>query len=92
MKRKVLHDVQISEIRIANPRIRSKVRFQAIVNSIEAVGLKKPITVSRRQLDHDGTQYDLVCGQGRIEAFLILGQTTIPATVIEVARELGDAA
>ncbi len=87
MKRKVLQDVQISEIRIVNPRTRSKVRFQAIVNSIEAVGLKKPVTVSKRPLDEDGTQYDLVCGQGRIEAFLALGQTTIPATVIEASRE-----
>lgn len=87
MKRKVLQDVQISEIRIVNPRTRSKMRFQGIVNSIESVGLKKPITVSRRQHEEDGTQYDLVCGQGRIEAFLALGQTTIPATVIEASRE-----
>ena len=87
MKRKVLQDVQIYRIRVVNPRTRSKVRFQALVNSIDAVGLKKPITVSKRQLDEDGTQYDLVCGQGRIEAFLALGQTTIPATVIEAPRE-----
>ena len=57
MKRKVLQDVQIYRIRVVNPRTRSKVRFQALVNSIDAVGLKKPITVSKRQLDEDGTQY-----------------------------------
>lgn len=87
MKRKALQDVQISEIRIVNPRTRSKVRFLGIVNSIEAVGLKKPVTVSKRHLSEDGTQYDLVTGQGRIEAFLALGQTTIPAAVIEASRE-----
>jgi ParB family chromosome partitioning protein len=35
----------------------------------------------------DGTRYDLVCGQGRVEAFLVLGQTAIPALIIEATRE-----
>jgi ParB family transcriptional regulator, chromosome partitioning protein len=52
--------------------------------SIEAVGLKKPITVSRRQLpDGAGNLFDLVCGQGRLEAMRELGQLTIPAIIIE---------
>jgi len=87
LKRKELCDVPISEIRIVNPRTRSKVRFQTIVSSIESVGLKKPITLTKRAVAEDGTQYDLVCGQGRIEAFLALGQVTIPANVIEASRE-----
>lgn len=87
MKRKALLDVPIAEIRIVNPRTRTRLRFQAIVNSIESVGLKKPITVTKRAVAEDGTQYDLVCGQGRIEAFLALGQVTIPANVIEASRE-----
>jgi ParB family chromosome partitioning protein len=87
MKRKALYDIPISEIRIVNPRTGSKLRFQMIVSSIEAVGLKKPITVTKRPLADDGTQYDLVCGQGRIEAFLALQQVTIPANVVDVSRE-----
>ncbi len=87
MKRKALHDVPISQIRIVNPRTRSKVRFQAIVNSIDSVGLKKPITLTKRPMAEDGTQYDLVCGQGRLEALLALGQLSIPAAVIEASRE-----
>jgi ParB family transcriptional regulator, chromosome partitioning protein len=87
LKRKELINVPIGEIRIVNPRTRSKKRFKEIVASIQAVGLKKPITLTKRQHAEDGTQYDLVCGQGRIEAFLILGQVTIPATVIEATRE-----
>ena len=35
----------------------------------------------------DGKAYDLVCGQGRLEAFVALGQTEIPAIVIDAARE-----
>lgn len=87
MKRKALLDVPIAEIRIVNPRTRSKVRFQALVNSIESVGLKKPITLRKRTLAEDGTQYDLVCGQGRIEAMLALGQVVIPSNVIEASSE-----
>jgi ribose transport system ATP-binding protein len=43
--------------------------------------------VSRRERDVDGTRYDLVCGQGRIEAYLALGGSTIPAVVIDACRE-----
>lgn len=87
MNRKVLTEIPISEIRIVNPRTRSKIRFKAIVSSIETVGLKKPITVTKRAPSEDGTQYDLVCGQGRIEAFRLLGQSTIPASVIDASKE-----
>lgn len=87
MKAKDMVKVPIAEIRIVNPRTRSKRRFHSIVNSIELVGLKRPITVAKRPLAADGTQYNLVCGQGRIEALLSLGQVTIPANVIEASEE-----
>ena len=48
------------------------------------MGLKKPITVSARP---DQSGYDLVCGQGRLEAFVALGQTDIPAVVLEASEE-----
>jgi len=79
--------IPIAEIRVVNPRSRNKIKFQLIVSSIEAVGLKKPITVSRRALEPDGTRYDLVCGQGRMEAMTALGQSTIPALVTDASRE-----
>ena len=71
--------IPISEIRVVNPRTRNKTKFQEIVASIATVGLKKPITVSRRELESDGTRYDLVCGQGRMEACRALGEARIPA-------------
>ena len=82
-----LDTIAISEITIANPRPRSKYIFDQIVTSISTVGLKTPITVSKREMHPDGTQYDLVCGQGRLEAFLALGQTNIPAIIINASRE-----
>ena len=87
MTEKEIERIPIGEIRVANPRSRNKLKFQFVVASIRAVGLKKPITVSRRDLDGDGTRYDLVCGQGRLEACLALGETTIPAVVVDATRE-----
>lgn len=88
MKEQFIERIAIALIRIANPRRRSRGRWQMIVANIREVGLKKPITVVRRpEPDEDGKLFDLVCGQGRIEAFLALGETTIPAAVTEVPRE-----
>ena len=87
MNQKAIENIPIGEIRVANPRSRNKIKFQLIVSSIQAVGLKKPITVSRRERAADGTHYDLVCGQGRMEAYLALGESTIPAVVIDASRE-----
>ena len=87
MNEKAIEWIPIAEIRVVNPRSRNKIKFQLIVASIETVGLKKPITVSRRALEPDGTRYDLVCGQGRLEAMTALGQSTIPALVTEASRE-----
>lgn len=88
MKEQLIERIPIGEINIANPRPRSQGRWQMIVANIREVGLKKPITVVRRlEPDSDGKRYDLVCGQGRLEAFLALGETTIPAIVTEASRE-----
>jgi ParB family transcriptional regulator, chromosome partitioning protein len=79
--------IPIAEIRVVNPRSRSKKRFQDIVANIAAIGLKRPITVARRELEPDGTRYDLTCGQGRMESCRLLGETTIPAVVTDASRE-----
>ena len=87
MNKSEIEHIPIAEIRVVNPRTRNKTKFQEIVASIAEVGLKKPITVSRRELDSDGTRYDLVCGQGRMEACRALGETTIPAVLSDASRE-----
>ncbi|MCS3687493.1 ParB family chromosome partitioning protein [Bradyrhizobium elkanii] len=76
-------NVPISDIRVINPRSRNKRVFGELVSSIAHLGLKKPITVSRR----NGNGFDLVCGQGRLEAFVALGQNAIPAIIIEASEE-----
>jgi ParB family chromosome partitioning protein len=80
--------VPIDRIRILNPRYRDRKKFQAIVLSIQNLGLKKPIQVSvRSSQETEGPGYDLVCGQGRIEAFIALGFKEIPALVVEITKE-----
>jgi ParB family transcriptional regulator, chromosome partitioning protein len=76
--------IPLSQIRLLNPRARSKGKFSEIVANIATVGLKKPITVAPRE-EEPGT-YDLVCGQGRLEAYQSLGQTEVPAIVREVPK------
>ncbi len=77
--------IPIDKIHILNPRARGKAKFKEILANISKDGLRKPITVSVRGRDEDS--YDLVCGQGRLEAYQALGQTEVPALVIDVPRE-----
>ncbi|MBK4218107.1 ParB/RepB/Spo0J family partition protein [Paracoccus caeni] len=69
-------------IRILNPRVRNRRTFEEMIESIARIGLKRPITVTRRA-DTEPAEYDLVCGQGRLEAFIELKQDAIPAIVID---------
>ena len=80
--------IPIESIRILNPRHREQKKFQTIVQSIKNLGLKKPIKVSERA-EGEGTEpgYDLVAGQGRIEACQVLGFKEIPAIVVSVSKE-----
>ena len=78
--------IAIDRIAIVNPRTRNKKVFKEIVDNIAEIGLKRPITVTRRN-EADGLYYDLVCGQGRIEAYLELGQTEVPALVVAADAE-----
>jgi len=80
--------IPIDQVRILNPRHRDRKKFEAIVQSIQNLGLKKPIQVSLRSpKEEEGAGYDLVCGQGRIEAFIALGHKEIPAVIVEISKE-----
>lgn len=78
--------IPIDRITVVNPRIRNKRSFKEIVDNIAKVGLKRPITVTRRA-EANGPYYDLVCGQGRLEAYRALGQEEVPALVVTADPE-----
>lgn len=74
----------IDSITVLNPRSRNKRIFDEVVSSIDDLGLKRPVTVTPRP---DGLGYNLVCGQGRLEACKKLGETHIAATIIQASEE-----
>lgn len=81
-----VESISIDLITVVNPRMRNKKIFKEIVANISELGLKKPITVARRD-GPAGLRYDLVCGQGRLEAYRSLGQREIPALVVDADTE-----
>ena len=78
--------IPVELITVVNPRVRNPRSFREIVANIAQLGLKKPITVTRRA-EAGGPFYDLVCGQGRLEAYKELGQAEVPALVVAADPE-----
>lgn len=83
-----VEQVPLDRVTVINPRGRNRKVFEDIVKNIAQIGLKRPITVIRKP-GPDGDRFDLVCGQGRLEAYRALGQTEIPALVIDATDEDG---
>ena len=83
----IVEMISIDEIQILNPRGRNKKKFQRIVENIANIGLKRPITVSKRQNNTGEKIFNLVCGQGRLEAYIALGEKRIPAIIKNISRE-----
>jgi ParB family chromosome partitioning protein len=79
--------IPIDRIEVLNSRDRNLRVFEEIVHNIKQIGLKKPITVTQRASDDGEPSYLLVCGEGRLNAFRILGETHIPALVVDVDDE-----
>lgn len=77
--------IDISDIYIANPRKRNKFIHNEIKENIKTIGLKRPVSV---RPVHDGDyKYALICGQGRLEAYIEYGETKIPAIIKHVDEE-----
>jgi len=79
--------IKVDSINILNPRERNKRVFGGIAHNIVKVGLKKPITVTPTNSPETGKKYDLVCGQGRLEAFMACEQDEIPALISDANEE-----
>lgn len=78
--------IPIERITVVNPRHRNQRVFREIVENIAQIGLKRPITVTRR-VEADGPFDDFVCGQGRLEAYQQLGQKEVSALVVTADTE-----
>lgn len=79
--------IPVDRIEVLNHRERNAKVFEEIAGNIQAIGLKKPITVTPRPGPDGEERYLLVCGEGRLKAFKSMGQPTIPALVVNVSDE-----
>lgn len=79
--------IPVDRITVLNPRAREKRRFREIVENIGAVGLKRPITVTRIPSGDGSPAYGVVCGEGRLRACMALGQTEVAAVVVEASEQ-----
>ncbi|MBR0834125.1 ParB N-terminal domain-containing protein [Bradyrhizobium manausense] len=83
-RRRKIESIPIAAITVLNPRERSQARLKEIIKSIGTVGLKRPITASKRETANG---YELACGETRIEALSALGHAEIPAILVEASTE-----
>ncbi len=79
--------ISIDQINVVNPRSRGQAKFRQIIDNIAKLGLKRPITLARRATQSGPFLYDLVCGQGRLEACRANGSKVVAAIVLDVTRE-----
>lgn len=85
---KVVRMIPIRLINILNHRDRGRNKFGQIVANIAKLGLKRPVSVAlAERVNGDEQRYNLVCGEGRVEAFKALGQEMIHAIIVEEPTE-----
>lgn len=82
-----LQMVPIALIDVLNPRDRGSRLFEEIIVNIKSIGLKKPVTVTPRKDAGGNQKFLLICGEGRLKAYKSLGETMIPAMVVQVNDE-----
>jgi ParB family transcriptional regulator, chromosome partitioning protein len=79
--------IPVDQIEVINSRERNGHVLGEITKNIKAIGLKKPIKVTPRVAADGKERYLLVCGEGRLQAYKSLGETSIPALVVNVSDE-----
>jgi ParB family chromosome partitioning protein len=88
-------EIDTDAIKFFVRRSRSSGAYSRLKESIKQVGLKQPIHVKdisdwsssdRRRPEGGHYKYELICGQGRLQAFQQLGFPRIPAIVLNVAE------
>lgn len=79
--------IPVDHVHVVNPRDRGKPKFKQIVDNIQKLGLKRPITVTAREGGDGPQRYNLVCGEGRLKAYMTLGETEIPALIVDASKE-----
>jgi ParB family chromosome partitioning protein len=79
-------EIPINKVKVVNSRHRDQEQFEMNVESIDQVGLLKPIRVNDKFQARTG-EYELICGEGRLLAHKKLGHATIRAEVVTCSRK-----
>ena len=79
-------EVPIDQVKVINSRNREKEQWEMNVESINAVGLLKPIRVNDKFVERTGF-YELICGEGRLLAHKKLGRTEVLAEIVTCTRK-----
>lgn len=79
-------EIPVEKVKVINSRDRDQEQFAMNVESIEQIGLLKPIRVNDKFLKRTG-MYELICGEGRLLAHQKLGHSTVWAEVVTCTRK-----
>jgi ParB family chromosome partitioning protein len=79
-------EIPTEMVKVINSRNRDKEQFEMNVESIDSVGLLKPIRVNDKFVERTG-MYELICGEGRLLAHKKLGRTAVMAEVVTCTRK-----
>ena len=86
MKERRYGRISVDDIVVINSRERDQKQFDDNARSIESVGLLKPIVVNEHYFEKSG-KYELVCGEGRLNAHKRLKKLEIDAEIVDVDRK-----
>ena len=86
IKNRRYEEIPVDKIKVINPRNREAEQFDMNVQSIDHVGLMKPIRVNDKFLDRT-EMYELICGEGRLQAHQRLKRPTVLAEVTTCTRK-----
>ncbi len=79
-------EIPVKQVKVINARNRDIKQFEMNIESIDSVGLLKPIRVNDRFLEKTGF-YELICGEGRLLAHQRLDREKVPAEIITCNRK-----
>jgi ParB family chromosome partitioning protein len=86
MKQRRIEYIPIEKIKVINSRTRDEQQFTLNVQNIEAIGLQIPVRVNDKFVETTGF-YELICGEGRLNAHKQLKKETIEAEVATCSRK-----
>lgn len=79
-------EIPVEKVKVINSRNRESDQFDMNTESIEQIGLLKPIRVNDRFLERTGF-YELICGEGRLLAHKRLKAETVKAEIVTCSRK-----